>query len=183
LKDERVKRIFDLMKIALLVSLLIASAAGATAQDTDTVQKERSDFIISGNLAGGASLLSLGFDKLFFLKPALTLSAKVGFGFNTEFQLFSSEPPTNYFILPHNVTCNFGRNRSFLELGMGAAWVTDNSNHYYLVYPILGYRYHPFKNPGFSFRVWVYYPLGKKNFFDWDVIMLVPYGLSFGIAL
>jgi hypothetical protein len=81
------------------------------------------------------------------------------------------------------VSCNFGRNRSFLEPGVGAAWVSGNGNDYYVVYPLLGYRYHSCKKPGFSFRAWVYYPLGQKNFMDWDVIMIVPYGLSFGIAL
>ena len=172
----------DRMNRVLLVLFLTFSTAGAYSQDTDTVQKWRSDFIISANIAGDASILSLGFDKFFFLKPALTLSAKVGFGFNQEFQIFSSEPPNSYFILPHHLTCNFGRNRSFLELGVGASWVTGNRDNYYPVYPILGYRYHPFKNPGFSFRVWVYYPLGQKNFFNWDVIMMIPYGLSFGVA-
>lgn len=172
----------DCMNRLLMVLFLTLSAAGAYSQDTDTAQKRRSDFIISANLAGDASILSVGFDKLFFLKPALTISAKVGLGFNQEFQIFSSESTPSYFILPHHVTCNFGKNRSFLELGVGAAWVTSNRDNYYPVYPILGYRYHPFKNPGFSFRVWVYSPLGKKNFLNWDVIMLIPYGLSFGIA-
>ena len=170
------------LKEFALVLILAFSALGAYPQDVGEASNGRSEFIISANLAGDASLLSLGFDKLFFLKPALTLSTKVGFGFNQEFQLFSSDPPSSYFILPHHVTCNFGRNRSFLEFGVGAAWVTDNRDDYYPVYPILGYRYHPFKKPGFSFRVWVYTPLGKKNFYDWDVIMMIPYGLSFGYA-
>lgn len=169
------------MNKVLLVLLIVLSATGAYTQDGELEKELRPDFIISGNLAGGASILSLGFDKLFFLKPALTLSVKGGFGFNSEFQLFSSEPPNNYFILPHHVTCNFGKNRSFLELGVGGAWVTDNRDNYYLVYPMLGYRYHPFKNPGFSFSAWIYYPFGQ-GITDWDVIMIIPYGLSFGIA-
>ena len=171
------------MKKVLLLLHIMVSAAGANAQEGEVEKDPRPDFIISGNLAGDASILSLDFDKLFFLKPALTLSVKGGLGFNSEFQLFSSEPPNNYFILPHHVTCNFGKNRSFLELGVGGAWVTDNRNNYYLGYPILGYRYHPFKNPGFSFRVWIYYPFGQDFNMDWDVIMLLPYGLSFGIAI
>ena len=170
------------MKKALLVLFYVVSAAGAYSQEGELENSQRPDFIISGNLAGDASILSLGFEKLFFLKPALTLSAKAGLGFNTEFQLFSSEPPNNYFILPHHVTCNLGRNRSYLEFGAGGAWVTGNLDHYYLVYPILGYRFHPFKNPGFSFRIWIYYPFGQDINIDWDIMMLVPYGLSFGIA-
>jgi hypothetical protein len=161
----------------------VVSSDGVDARNREPEKELRPDFILSGNLAGDASILSLGFEKLFFPKPVLTLSVKAGLGFNTEFQLFSSDPPDNYFILPHHVTCNFGRNRSYLELGAGGAWVTGNSNNYYLAYPILGYRYHPFKNPGFSFRVWVYYPFGQTINMDWDVIMLIPYGLSFGIAL
>ena len=174
--------VLDPIKYVLLTFLLVFSTAESFSQDTSTEQKQRSDFIISANIGGDASLLSLSFDKLFFLKPALALSSKVGFGFNQDFQLYS-EPPSNYFILPHHLTCLWGRRKSFLDFGVGAAWITNNREHYYPVFPILGYRYHPLKNPGFSFRVWLYYPFGQKNYLDWDVIMLVPYGLSFGIAL
>ena len=80
------------MSKALLYLLIVISVTGVYAQDKELKKEFRPDFIISGNLAGDASILSLGFDKLFFLKPALTFSVKGGLGFNSEFQLCSSEP-------------------------------------------------------------------------------------------
>ena len=167
----------------IIFILLIALSFNAFAQDTDSVQKKRPDFILSANLSGDISLLALGLEKFVFLKPGFALGIGVGFGFNQEFQIFSNDDIANYFILPHHVTCNFGKNKSFLEFGLGAAFVTSGEDNYYLAYPVLGYRLHPFKNPGFSFRAWLYYPLGQQsNINDIDVLF-TPVGLSFGIAL
>ena len=163
--------------------LFIFFSAGLRAQVEDVSEKERADFIISANLGGDASILSLGFEKLFFVKPGMTLVGKVGIGFNNEFQLFDDDPPPPFILLPHHFTANFGKRRSMLELGVGGALMTNNLLSRYLLYPIVGYRFHPFKNPGFSFRVWVYYPFGQGDLLDWNEIMFIPYGLSFGIAL
>ena len=172
------------MKKIVWVLLVLLSVSETYAQNEVIVPENRSDYILSANLAGDLSILSFGFEKLFFLKPAFTLSAKVALGFNQEFNIFTTEePPTNYFILPHHVTCNFGKNRSYLELGVGGAWVSSTLGAFYLVYPMLGYRYHPFKNPGFSFRAWLYYPFGKEFTAFSGEVMFVPVGLSFGIAL
>jgi hypothetical protein len=108
----------------------------------------------------------------------------VGFGFNQEFNIFSdSEPPTNYFMLPHHVTFNFGKNRSFIEMGIGASLISGDRQNWYLVYPMVGYRYHPFKNPGFSFKVWAYFPFGQKFVTEYAETLFSPLGLSIGIAL
>lgn len=172
------------MKTIVQCLIFILIVSGAMAQDTDMSQKDRSEFIISGNLSSGVSLVSLGFEKLFFLKPNLTLAAKAGFGYNQEFTIFAmSTQPTNYFILPHHLTCNFGSSKSFLEMGVGASWVSGGHNNYYLVYPILGYRYHPFNNPGFSFRIWAYFPFGQEFITDYNEVLFAPIGVSFGIAL
>lgn len=169
------------MKKTLLILFLVSTVACALAQEEE--MGPRPDFNISGNFSSGVSLMSLGFEKLFFLKPNFALAAKVGFGYNQEFNIFStSTEPTNYFILPHHLTCNFGSSRSFLEFGVGASWISGDNYNYYLVYPVLGYRYHPFKNPGFSFRVWAYFPFGQDFVTDGEV-MFAPIGLSFGIAL
>jgi hypothetical protein len=171
------------LKGPLLILFFAFTMVVSAAQDVDIAKKQRPGFNISLNMMGDASLISLGFEKLFFVEPNLALAAKVGFGWNQEFQLFSSESLNNYFILPHHFTANIGKGRSFVELGLGAALVTDNREYYYVVYPMAGYRYHPFKNPGLSFRAWMYYPFAQKNFLDGEVIMLIPVGVSVGIAL
>lgn len=172
------------MKRFNLLFLLTLCIVTGRAQEGDTIQSNRSSFVIGMNLSGDASLISLNFEKLFYIKPAFALAAKMGFGFNQEFQIFSTgEPTVNYFILPMSVTCNFGKGRSYLECGIGGSLVAGNDNSYYLGYPIIGYRYHPFKNPGFSFRVWLFYPFGQLPVVESTDILFAPFGVSFGIAL
>ncbi len=176
------KHHFPIKTIWALVFLLVI---GSTyAQETDPVPVKRSDFIISANLGGDASIMSLGFEKLFFLKSGPVLAAKVGFGFNQEFNIFDSEDPINFFTLPHSFSVNLGNGkRSFGEFGIGGSWVTDNTVHYYFVYPMIGFRYHPFKNPGFSFKAWAFWPFGQIDKVEDVDVMIVPLGLSFGVAL
>ncbi len=169
--------------LLLLTAVLgVSTASEARAQSDDPLEL-RPDFIISAGISDGASLASLNFEKLFFLKPDLMLAAGVGFGYNEEFKILSSEPPTQYFVLPHHVTVNFGKKRSFLELGVGGSLVRGARNNYYLVYPMAGYRYHPFNRPGFSIKAWLYYPFGQKFITEDQEVLFAPVGLSFGIAL
>lgn len=172
------------MKKALLFVVLAALAAEAFNQEQENSETSRSDFIISANISSGAAFLSLDFEKLVFLEPDRILAIGVGFGFNQEFQIFTtSEGPTDYFMLPHHITYNWGKSKSFFEMGLGASWVSGDRQSWYLVYPMVGYRYHPFKNPGFSFKAWVYFPFGQKFITDYNEILFSPLGLSFGIAL
>ncbi len=168
--------------VGLLFFMLVL--VSTYAQDTEPVSVERPDFIISANFGGDASLMSLGFEKLFFLESGPVLAGKIGFGFNQEFQLFSSEDPSNFFTLPHSFTVNLGNGkRSFGEFGVGGSWVTDNTVHYYFIYPMIGFRYHPFKNPGFSFKAWAFWPFGQIDKVEDADVMISPLGLSFGVAL
>lgn len=172
------------MKKPICLILALVSVAATYAQEADSVQVKRPDFNISVNFGGDASFMSLGFEKLFFLKSGPVLAGKIGFGFNQEFNLFDSSDPINFFILPHSFTVNLGNEkRSLGEIGIGGSWVTDNTVHYYFIYPIIGYRYHPFKNPGFSFKIWAFYPFGQIDKFEETDVMIVPLGLSFGVAL
>jgi hypothetical protein len=172
------------MKKTLTFLLLICAFNLTMAQETSDSKYGRPDFIISGNISSGAALLSLDFEKLIYLKSNRILAAGLGLGFNQEFNIFSNgESPTNYFMLPHHITWNFGKKRSFFELGVGASWVSGDKQNWYLVYPMLGYRFHPFKNPGFSFKVWAYYLFGQTFVTVYAETLFSPVGLSIGLAL
>ena len=167
--------------VGLLFFMLVLMST--FAQDTDQLPELRSEFIISANFGGDASIMSLGFEKLFFLKSGPVLAGKIGFGTNMEFLLFSSEQTSNFFTLPHSFTVNLGNGkRSFGELGLGGSWITNSSDNYYFFYPMAGYRYHPFKNPGFSFKIWVFYPFGQTSKVEETEVLISPLGVSFGIA-
>lgn len=176
------KRHFSLRTTWVLLFLL---ALGSTyAQDTEPASAERPTFNISANFGGDASLMSLGFEKLFFLESGPVLAAKIGFGFNQEFNIFDSGDPINFFTLPHAFTVNLGNGkRSYGEVGIGGSWITDNTQHYYFIYPMIGFRYHPFKNPGFSFKAWAFWPFGQIDKVEEVEVMISPLGLSFGVAL
>lgn len=172
------------MKKTILFVFIFLIPVSIYAQDEEVDPGKRPEFIISANIGGDASLLTIGFEKLFFIKPGLTLAGKVAFGYNQEFQLFTSADPVNFFILPHSFTFNLGEGkRSFGEIGLGGSWISGNSSNLYIIYPMLGYRYHPFKNPGFSFKAWVFYPFGQMSKIDDYDIWISPFGVSFGIAL
>ncbi|MCK4879154.1 MAG: hypothetical protein KAS82_00795 [Bacteroidales bacterium] len=169
------------MKRALLLFFLVLFVAGTYAQDEDVVPDRRPDFIIGLNIMGDVSSLSLGFEKLFFQKPGLFLAVRVGIGY-TESLLFGQFD--GFITLPHHITVNLGGGgRSFLELGMGGEIITDNREYYYLAYPMVGYRLHPFNSSKINFRAWLYYPLGQEIDQDWYEIFLLPFALSVGIAI
>jgi len=172
------------MNRVLWALLLLCFSAGLRAQEEDVAENERPEFIISGNIGGDASLLSFGLEKLFFIRPNLLVSGKLGFGYNQEFQLFDPDPPRNYFILPHSAALNLRiSKRSFFELGIGGSWVVQGIENYYLVYPLAGYRFHPFRKSKFSFKIWGFYPFGQMDVLDATDMLVSPLGVSFGIAL
>jgi hypothetical protein len=144
----------------------------------------RPSFILSANFFGDASNISMGFEKLFFIKPAIALAAKIGIGMNSEWILGTADyyKPV-YITMPLHITCNFGKNKSFLEMGVGGVIADDDTGTKYLAYPMLGYRYHPFNNPGFSFRIWGYYAVGQIPVQESLSTSTSWLGLSFGLAL
>jgi len=166
----------------VLFSVLIV--AGSYGQEGDIIHENRPNLVISASLYGSASLLSLNIERLFFIKPAFSLTANMGIGFNVEFNLSSEAESESYTILPHHLTALYGRNKAFLEYGIGGSAIFSGGDiSTYLLYPILGYRFHPFKNPGTSFRVWFILPFGQQSIIESYEILFVPIGGSIGIAL
>lgn len=86
-------------------------------------------------------------------------------------------------IILHHLTALYGKNKAFLEYGIGGSAIFSTGNKSsYLIYPILGYRHHPFKNPGISFRAWILLPFGQQSTIESYDILFVPIGGSIGIA-
>ncbi len=172
------------MKRTTGVLFFVLIVAGSYGQEQDSKDESRPNLVISANLYGSASLLSLNIERLFFLKPAFSLTANIGIGFNVDFNLSSEAESETYTILPHHLTALYGRNKAFLEYGIGgSAILSGGDNSSYLIYPILGYRFHPFKNPGISFRTWILIPFGQQSTIESYDILFVPIGGSIGIAL
>lgn len=103
--------------IGLIIFLLIV--AGSYGQELDSIQTNRPNFVISANLYGSASLLSLNLEGLIFIKPKFALTANLGMGYNVEFNLSDDTESVNYTIIPHHLTALYGKNKAFLEYGIG----------------------------------------------------------------
>ncbi len=171
------------MKRTTGVLFFVLIVAASYGQEGDTIRENRQDLVISANLYGSASLLSLSFEMLFFIKPKFSLTANAGIGFNSEFNLSSDAKSENYTVFPHHLTALYGKKKAFLEYGIGGSILSGGDKAQYLLYPILGYRFHPFKNPGTSFRVWLIIPFGQQSIIESYEILFVPIGGSIGIAL
>jgi hypothetical protein len=133
------------------------------------------------NLIGGdISASSLNYERFFLIRPKFFLAGSLGIGFNkdndsegTVFELSRATLMT----VPHHVTMNVGKKKSYFEFGIGGTWLIGEANQHYYVYPIIGYRFHPFKSLINNYRVYIGVPFyGWENADFW----MFPIGLSVG---
>ena len=130
------------------------------------------------NLLGDGSIVSLNFEQLKIIKPNVLLSYMGGIGYSADICIFKCENRSTYLTLPHHVTVNLGKNKHFLEIGLGGTYalnISADSNKYFL-YPIIGYRLQPLRPNKLNLRIFGVYPIigdiEKDTFF--------PLGLSIG---
>ena len=78
--------------------------------------------------------------------------------------------------IPHVVTMNIGIDKYFLEVGLGGTYLYNNSETFYKLYPVIGYRK---RLPGSNkdFRVFIIIPLSGLAA---EPVTVSPIGLSFG---
>ncbi len=171
------------MKKIILTLLLAISGVILFAQkktDTTEIRPENNIYL---NIIGDASIISANYERLFFITPHFFLSGKLGIGYNEEFKLNifgPSSPPKQYLTIPHHITVNFGKRRSFLEFGLGGTIFNGNIYKHYWLYTIVGYRFQPLKLNKVNFRIFGCIPsftgLPTKD------ILFIPFGLSLGIS-
>lgn len=170
------------MKCSLLIFFTVFTVFTASeleGQVKDSLENKRPGLIPSVIVGGNLSIISLDLEKLFYIKPFFILGTGIGMGFTGNFTPFNEEPDQAYFTLPLHLTGNFGKGRSFAEIGMGGTLLAGGGESIYLFYPMLGYRLLPLKSRKFSFRVWFYYPFGQEV----PDLLTGGFGASFGLAL
>jgi hypothetical protein len=171
------------MKRIILAIVFAMSGIILFAQNKTDTTDRRPKNNINLNILGDASIISINYERLFFITPCFFLTGKLGIGYNEEFKLNifgPSSPPKQYFAIPHHITGNFGKGRNFLEFGLGGTIIDGNTKQNYLLYPIFGYRLQPLKSNRVNFRIFGSIPFtGLKNTED---ILFIPFGLSLGIS-
>ncbi|MEZ5014406.1 MAG: hypothetical protein R2794_08955 [Chitinophagales bacterium] len=167
-----------MQKNFLTFLLLLSNAVYA---QKDSVQRyERPENAIYAGFLGDATLFSLNYESLTVLNDALILSARLGFGFNEEFDLClfgGCDEPDKYFVIPHHITINLGHRQSFFEAGLGGAYIPKLYAHPYYLFPMFGYRFIPVKETGPVLRFTIQVPVTG---FELGPILFLPVGVSLG---
>lgn len=171
------------MRKLILTFILLSASIVLFAQNPIEPVDSRPLNSIYINLLGDASLISINYERLYLVSPTSILSSKLGLGYNEKFQLClygPCSPPDKYLTIPHHITGNLGKGRHFFEFGLGGTIMIGNTNHPYLLYPIVGYRILSLRSDKMNFRVFVQFPFSGK--LDTHNILFIPFGLSFGIS-
>ena len=126
---------FSLMFIGLFMSTMAFSQVNSDVTDNQKVRKNSVDL----TLGGSGLFLSANYSRTILVKPSYFVNASAGIGTVVMIGGVS---------VPHQLTFNFGKKSSFLELGLGGTFWTGKSNDsgytetissYYLS-PIVGWR-------------------------------------------
>ncbi|MES2678788.1 MAG: hypothetical protein V4635_02840 [Bacteroidota bacterium] len=162
--------------------IVMYADSGSAGGEPDLDDRPKNNIFL--NISGDASVVSLNYERLFFINPEhFFIAAGVGGGANLFVKIhadnkgntdYSYEP---YLITPHHLTFNVGRGRSFLELGAGGAMLFGPNPQPYFPYVMAGYRVQPWKTNRVLFRIYGCYPLESLDKFE---ILYVPVGLSLG---
>lgn len=163
------------MKRIILFFLLICSISQLMAEEIDSLVVERPGYVARINLLGEISIASFTFEGVKFVEPGFGFTIGGGFGYLENFSFFSEVQ--SFFTIHLNASLIIGKNRSFLEGGLGIGAINGPYSRV-LAYPSIGYRLHPLKNTGFSFRIGLSYPLLQ----DADVLSIFPTYISLGYA-
>lgn len=169
----------------ILVFLLLISAAAASGQESGRSVSGRPVNSINLNLLGRGSNFAVSYERIISVKSYLFITADLGAGYGKEVQLVIDSTYANvkprYLTLPHHITINIGKGRSFLEIGLGGTAAIGNVFPHYLFYPVAGYRFQPFTSGNMKVRLFVNYVPGSHE--DYRNVFFIPFGLCLGYCL
>lgn len=169
------------MKKLILISLIFLSGSLSYAQTGNESDDKRPVNNFNLTCLGNASLISLNYEYLYFVRPNFSIAFNLGVGYNEEFQIIvfgPKTPPKTYITLPHYVTGNVGNGRSFLEFGLGGTFMDSETQQHYYLYPIVGYRIQPLRKSRMYFRIFGELFSGYKD----PEVYLFPGGFSLGFS-
>lgn len=162
-----------LIGMCLLLSVTVYSQEN-NANLRKSVMKNSIDLTVGGMGLGA----SINYSRILLVKSKYFINASVGIG---------TVPSIGGITIPHQLTYNFGKKNSFLELGVGGSYWSGKSNdsgytetlNSYQLSPIIGWRKH-FKN-NMLFRIYanpLFHINGEYYIENYEVI---PYlGVSIG---
>jgi len=132
------------------------------------------------SLFGDASILSLNYERFFVNNRKFFLAGRIGVGYS-ESQGLPAEN-TSLVGFPLHLTGNYGERKHYFEFGLGSTLLFYGKMDYwdFALYPVVGYRFQPYKKDKFSFRLFASYPLTDK--IDIKNYWFFPIGVSVGFC-
>lgn len=143
------------MRKTILFAVLLISVMPVYGQD-NVADATRPANNINLSLLGDVSLIGINYERVFFLRPHMALTARAGTGFFSDLRIFASDPDKRYVTFPHHFSVLFGRGRHFFETGIGATFLagyTESASAKYIPYPLVAYRFLPLKAQNVNLRV------------------------------
>lgn len=172
----------------LIILLLIIVLAGGSlfaqryAGDSKIVSKNH---ILISFLAD-ASMINIKYERVLkstnFGFASAAVGAGLGMSGNSE-SIYTSESFQEkelFGSLPHHLTFNFGKNRNFLETGIGGSLLMGGPNQDYVGYPMLGYRFQNAGSIKSNFRIYLQLLIAGNPGPD---VLFIPLGFSIGTSL
>lgn len=171
----------------LILSLLIVIAGSSVyaqnyASDSKVISQNN---ILIGFLAD-ASMINIKYERVLkstnFGFASAAVGAGLGMSGNSE-SIYTSESFQEkelFGSLPHHLTFNFGKNRHFLETGIGGSLLMGGPTQDYVGYPMLGYRFQNAGSIKSNFRIYLQLPIAGNPGPD---VLFIPLGFSIGTSL
>jgi len=139
---------------------------------------------INADFLGNATLVGVSYERIFKISRNLFLAGKIGTGYGKQLLLdyydsLATKFPV-YLSFPHQITFNIGKNRHFIEAGVGGTVTIGDVSPHYVPYITAGYRLQPLYAGNIKFRVFGnFIPVNHKNYHN---IFFMPFGLSLGLC-
>ncbi|MDA3910475.1 MAG: hypothetical protein PF448_03850 [Bacteroidales bacterium] len=171
-----------MQKIAFIL-LLFTFSNLLFAQNIKQIENRNPLNSIDINFLGDASILSLNYSRIIRTPTDIFINTKLGIGYQETFELClwgGCDTPEKLITIPHHITGNLGRKRSFLELGIGGTLLYGKDYQNYVLYPIIAYRFIPFKLYRVNFRIYAHYVFYRSN--NESGLVLIPAGISVGLS-
>ena len=174
------------MKNRIIIGLtFLIAVTKVSAQDNEEFPFERHKNNVYFNFIGGdGSVISTYYERLFLTRSKYFMGVGLGIGYNKIDDISDAEGNPDlqfkYMTIPHHITMNIGKHKSFFEIGLGGTGIIGDLIQNYYLYPIIGYRFQSSGSNKVIFRVYAGYP-----FYGWENLDIwwIPVGVSLGVVL
>ena len=181
------QRILTMLFIALS-SLLAAQNQGDSIPTQRVIPKPLPNRPMNNlhlNFLADATLFSLNYERLVRINDMFLLGARVGIGYNAEFNLCVFPPCTGrgegLLALPHHIRGYIGRRQHFAVVGIGGTYLRGATIREYIFYPTAGYKFIPLRENMANFGVVLEFPFSPSGIYNGRTLF-IPVGVNVGIS-